>query len=74
MNEFTNILMVAIDNLRSDYLGCYSQGGNHTAHLDRLTSEGIHFANFFLQSSWPLPSFASIFSGRYPWEHRFFKC
>ena len=65
-----NILLIAVDALRADYLPMYSADAvAKTPHLDALKSESVFFANAFSQASWTKPSFATIFSGLYPRSH-----
>lgn len=73
MTDKPNILLIVVDTLRADALGCYRSGDKTTPNLDRLAREGVRFSNFFSQSSWTLPAFATIFSGLYPWEHGYFR-
>src|SRR3989304_6480967 len=36
-----NIVLITIDTLRADHLGCYGYGLRTSPHLDQLASEGI---------------------------------
>ncbi len=38
-----NVLLLTIDTLRADALGCYGRTPTLTPHLDRLATQGIRF-------------------------------
>jgi len=61
-----NIIIIVIDALRKDHLSCYGYYRNTTPYIDTLAENGILFKNCIAQSSWTLPSMASIFSSKYP--------
>jgi arylsulfatase A-like enzyme/Tfp pilus assembly protein PilF len=64
-----NLLLVTIDTLRADHLGCYGYGGASTPVLDALARDGARFEN--VQSAVPItgPSHATILTGLYPPAH-----
>lgn len=64
-----NVLLITIDTLRADRLGCYGGAGVLTPNLDRLAAEGILFANAFAAMPITLPSHTSIMTGLYPRHH-----
>jgi arylsulfatase A-like enzyme len=61
-----NILLIVTDDLGWGDLGCYGNTSIKSPHLDRLSSQGVRFTNFYV--SWPActPSRSSILTGRYP--------
>jgi len=63
-----NVLLITIDTLRADALGCYG-GPAATPALDRLAREGVRFDFAHAHAVVTLPSHASILTGRYPFEH-----
>lgn len=63
-----NLLLITIDTLRADALGVYG-GRTATPNLDRLASAGIRFTFAHAHAVMTLPSHASIFTGRYPFDH-----
>src|SRR6478609_2643755 len=63
-----NVLLITIDTLRADALGCYG-GPAATPALDRLAREGARFDFAHAHAVLTLPSHASILTGRYPFEH-----
>ncbi|MFH1277737.1 MAG: sulfatase-like hydrolase/transferase [Candidatus Eisenbacteria bacterium] len=64
-----DLLIITIDTLRRDALGCYGNPGARTPALDRLAGEGILFADAWTPMPLTLPSHASIFTGVYPAAH-----
>jgi arylsulfatase A-like enzyme len=61
-----NVLLITVDTLRADRLGCYGYPVPVTPNLDRLAREGVLFADCTVQ--WPKtwPSMASLVTGAYP--------
>ena len=64
-----NVLLVTIDTLRADALGCYGRSGSETTRIDRLAASGVRFDFAHAHDVVTLPSHASILSGRYPFDH-----
>ena len=63
-----NVLLVTIDTLRADALGC-DGGPARTPALDRLASEGVRFTFAHAQAVLTLPSHTTIMTGEYPYQH-----
>jgi arylsulfatase A-like enzyme/Flp pilus assembly protein TadD len=63
-----NVLLITIDTLRADVLGCYG-GRAATPNLDRLASLGARFDFAHAHAVITLPSHASILTGLYPTQH-----
>jgi len=61
-----NVVLVTIDTLRADHLGCYGYRGVKTPNLDRLAAEGTRFERVYAQVPFTLPSHASMFTSTYP--------
>ncbi len=64
-----NILLVTIDTARADHFGSYGYARAKTRHVDRLAAEGVRFDRAFTTAPITLTAHASIFTGRYPFEH-----
>jgi arylsulfatase A-like enzyme len=64
-----NVLIVLVDTLRRDRLGCYGYGRPTSPALDRLAQESILFERCLAPSSWTEPSTASLLCGLYPARH-----
>lgn len=67
---FPNVLLVSIDTLRADHVGCYGHARPTTPALDRFAQErAVRFAHAFAESSWTLPSHATMLTGLHPLTH-----
>jgi arylsulfatase A-like enzyme len=66
----TNVLVIILDTLRADRLSSYGYQRSTTPNIDRLAQRGVLFENAFANSSWTLPSHASLLTGRLPFEHK----
>jgi len=64
-----NVILIALDTLRADHLGCYGYKRRVSPNIDRLASENYLFENAFALAPWTTPSFASVFTGRLPAVH-----
>ncbi|MFG0320004.1 MAG: sulfatase [Planctomycetota bacterium JB042] len=64
-----NVVVLAVDTLRADALGCYGAPGDPTPRLDRLAAGGVVFDAAVAAAPWTLPSFASLLTGLYPGAH-----
>jgi arylsulfatase A-like enzyme len=63
------IVLVSIDTLRPDHLGCYGYARNTSPTLDRLAREGTLFEDAMTPAPWTLPAHASLLTGLYPSRH-----
>ena len=64
-----NVLLITIDTLRADALGCYGKSAARTPWMDRLAAAGLRFEQAHAQNVVTLPSHANILSGLYPVDH-----
>jgi arylsulfatase A-like enzyme len=64
------IVVVSIDTLRADHLGCYGYERDTSPFLDELAARGVLFRQAVTSSPWTLPAHASLLSGLYPSSHR----
>ncbi|MFQ5811355.1 MAG: sulfatase-like hydrolase/transferase, partial [Armatimonadota bacterium] len=64
-----NVLFIAIDTLRADYLGCYGYPKPTSPTIDALAASGVCFENAFSVASYTHPNYTSMFTGRYPITH-----
>jgi len=65
-----NLVLVTIDTLRADRLGCYGNSNIETPNLDRIARRGVLFENAVTHTPLTAPSHACIFTGLYPTVHR----
>ena len=64
-----NIIVISIDTLRSDFLGCYGYPRPTSPTLDKLASKGVLFEDASTPSPWTLPAHVSLLTGLYPNHH-----
>lgn len=64
-----SILLITIDTLRPDRLGCYGNPVVQTPALDRLAAEGTLFLQAYCDMPWTTGSMASVMTGRYSNAH-----
>ena len=65
-----NLLLVTIDTLRADRLGCYGYSQIETPNLDRIARQGALFENAVASAPLTAPSHASMMTGVYPTVHK----
>ncbi|MDH3217645.1 MAG: sulfatase-like hydrolase/transferase [Candidatus Krumholzibacteria bacterium] len=63
------VLLIVVDTMRADHLGCYGYGAIDTPHIDRLAHEGILYETAISAVPVTLPSVATILTGAYPLQH-----
>jgi arylsulfatase A-like enzyme/Flp pilus assembly protein TadD len=61
-----NVVVITIDTLRPDHLGCYGDKQIHTPNIDALASEGVRFERAYTPVPVTLPAHTVIFTGTYP--------
>lgn len=61
-----NILLILVDALRPDHLGCYGYPRDTSPNIDKIAHNGILFSNYYSVSSWTNPTIISMFTGLYP--------
>ena len=64
-----HLVLVSLDTLRADRLGCYGYERDTSPTLDRLASEGARFAHAISETSWTLPAHATLFTALAPRAH-----
>ena len=65
-----NIVILALDTFRADHVGTLGNDWISTPTLDEFAREAVVFEDCASNSTWTLPAFASMFTGRLPSEHR----
>jgi arylsulfatase A-like enzyme len=63
-------VLIVVDSLRADCLGCYGSHERLTPSLDALAARGVRFAQCWSASSWTIESNSGLFTSRYPSEVR----
>ncbi|MEW6382129.1 MAG: tetratricopeptide repeat protein [bacterium] len=69
LKPLPNILLISIDTLRADHLGCYGYRGIPTPHIDHLAREGMLVTSCYTPVPITLPSHATLMTGQYPLAH-----
>jgi arylsulfatase A-like enzyme len=64
-----NVLLVVVDAMRQDVLGCYGNKRVKTPVIDALAARGVVFENAWAQAPFTWSSFGSILTGKYPRRH-----
>lgn len=64
MQPRPNVVLITVDSLRADHLGCY--GGTPSPHLDRLARKSTLFRAAFSNGPNTPHAFPAILAGRYP--------
>lgn len=65
-----NLVVISIDSLRADRLGCYGAERDTSPAIDRLCERGVRFSNAVAPTSWTLPSHVSLLTGLSVPSHR----
>src|SRR6202790_2853770 len=61
-----NVVIITIDTLRADHLGCYGYKQIRTPNIDALASESTRFERAYTPVPVTLPAHTVIFTGTYP--------
>ncbi|MFW6125182.1 MAG: sulfatase-like hydrolase/transferase, partial [Pirellulales bacterium] len=69
MPDRPNILLVTLDSVRPDHLGCYGYRGTETPQIDRLAAEGVRFTAAYTQAPNTWVAHASLLTGCIPPRH-----
>ena len=60
-----NVIVVMLDSLGVNYVGCYGNKWIKTPNLDRLAREGVLFENNYIEGVPTIPCRRSMFTGRH---------
>jgi arylsulfatase A-like enzyme len=66
MLEKPNVILLTIDTLRADVLGCYGQPKTLSPNIDRLAASGIVFEQAITGGSWTQAAFPAMLTSTYP--------
>ncbi|MFC1502344.1 sulfatase [bacterium] len=70
IDSFSNVILISIDALRSDHLGCYGYEKETSPHIDALRNDGVLFSNTISTSTWTLPAHISMLTALAPEVHQ----
>ncbi len=65
-----NVIIVVVDALRSDKLGCYGSEAGLTPEIDALAENSVLFSAAYSNATFTFPSTASLFTSTQPPVHR----
>src|SRR5947209_12056804 len=64
-----NIVIIAVDSLRADHLGCYGYRTATSTAIDALADESTVFERAFAAGIPTMPSFTTLLTGLHPYRH-----
>lgn len=67
--KLPTIVVVAIDTLRPDHLGCYGYERPTSPHIDALAAESVVFDQAIAAGIPTMPAFTTMSSGLHPYRH-----
>ncbi|HKJ24852.1 MAG TPA: sulfatase [Myxococcota bacterium] len=59
-----NLVLISIDSLRADRLGCYGAERDTSPAIDALCARGVRFEQAVAPTSWTLPSHVTLLTGQ----------
>jgi arylsulfatase A-like enzyme len=63
---YPSIVVITVDTLRADHLGCYGYFRNTSPTIDALAAESVFFTNALTTMATTLPAHLSLWTSRYP--------
>jgi len=64
-----NVVIILVDALRQDHLGCYGYSRDTTPFIDNIAKRGVMFENAYSQAASTKASVGSLFTSLYPTMH-----
>lgn len=64
--EKPNVILIVIDDLGRNDLGCYGSTFHRTPHIDRLAADGVKFTHAYAACPVCSPTRAALLTGKYP--------
>jgi len=64
-----NVIILILDSVRADHLGCYGYDLNTSPNIDALARQGVIFENAFAHASRTQESVPSLLTSTYPSTH-----
>ena len=69
MRKFSKLILIALDMLRADHVGCYGYPRPTTPNIDALAAEATRFTDCTSAFCCTVPSFTSMLTGKLPLNH-----
>ncbi len=67
------VILISIDTLRADHLGCYGYKRETSPHIDALAEDSAVFLNAYAASPWTLPSHVSMLTSLFGVHHQVYQ-
>jgi arylsulfatase A-like enzyme len=67
--ERPNVVLIVVDALRPDHLGCYGYERPTSPVIDGLAQDGVFFETAVTAAPWTKTSFSSFLTSLYPFQH-----
>src|SRR5688500_17023042 len=64
-----DVILITLDTLRADRLGCYGRQGGTSPHLDALARRGVLFRRAYAHAPLTAPSHSPLLTGLLPSRH-----
>lgn len=65
-----NVVLIVMDTVRADHLSAYGYERPTTPFIDELCDSAVRYTHCRATGPWTLPSHASLFTGRFSFQHR----
>jgi arylsulfatase A-like enzyme len=69
MSTKPNVIVLAIDTLRADHLGCYGYPLPTSPNIDAMARQGVLAENLYCAALPTYPSFTTFYTGQHPITH-----
>ena len=69
-NDIKSVILISIDTLRADHLGCYGYSRDISPNLDSLAAESLLFNHAITPIALTIPAHSSMMTGTNPYQHQ----
>ncbi len=67
--DLKNVIIISVDTLRADHLGCYGYPLNTSPNIDAFSRDGIRFSHCYALTPLTTPSFSTLLTSLPPHKH-----
>jgi arylsulfatase A-like enzyme len=67
--DLKNVIIISVDTLRSDHLGCYGYPLNTSPNIDAFSRDSIRFSHCYTLTPLTAPSFSTLLTSLPPHKH-----
>ena len=64
-----NIIIISVDTLRADHLGCYGYSLDTSPNIDAFSRDGVLFSYCYTLTPWTAPSFSTMMTSLPSYKH-----